>query len=287
MPNTMVIGGSGRVGSFITRMLVEQGARPVIFDISPHTRYIKDVATEVKLVKGDTTDLAQYIRAIKENEIEYIIDTVYPLGSGHDLWYKFRVAVDGFANGLEAARITDIKGYAFTSTKAVYGQITGEHGPPNYKPMPEEVARPGFGATTSQTLTYAGFKRMSELYGLAYNRDYGLDFKACRLAHNYGPFHSEFGLVDSVLVENAMLGIPTEIPCGGDAKMDWVYYEDIAQGLIKACFGKNPPSRIYNLGTGEGYTIGDWAEIPQRHLSRMEDKDRRRLRLGNKIYLCP
>jgi UDP-glucose 4-epimerase len=259
----MQVGGTGRIGAYTARYLVEQGFSPVIFDLYPNTDLIKDITNKIRIVRGDTTDLGQLIKTAKENEIKHIIDLVWLLNPKDETKYVnyAKVTIDGFVNVLEAARIMDIESLAFCSSKGVYGRVSEEYGPPNYKLVAEDLAWPDFQGKGPAILTiYGRTKFLCESIGLGYHEDYGLDFKATRFGHNYGAegttSRSE---ICTTLIENALQGVSTKIPSGGDAKMDYTYYKDIAQGLVKACFAKNPKSRIYNIANGVGLSLKDWA----------------------------
>jgi nucleoside-diphosphate-sugar epimerase len=99
----------------------------------------------------------------------------------------------------------------------------------------------------------------------------GLDFVALRFGSPYGPGKLitygdkrhvfDRATINGQILENAMKGEPTRIPKGGDGKRCAVYVKDVVQGVIKACFTKNPQSRIYNISVGEGYSFKDWAKV--------------------------
>lgn len=57
-----------------------------------------------------------------------------------------------------------------------------------------------------------------------------------------------------------MSGQQTSIPCGGDEKDDMIYVKDVAHAIVTASFATNLKSRVFNIGTGTGYTLGDLAE---------------------------
>ena len=56
MDTYLVIGGTGVIGHYVTRQLVEQGYRPVVLTVSGNTSFIKDIVDRVELVKGDIRD---------------------------------------------------------------------------------------------------------------------------------------------------------------------------------------------------------------------------------------
>ena len=52
----LITGGSGFVGSWVTRELLGRGEQVVLYDLYPRTDLIYDLLDEVTLVKGDLLD---------------------------------------------------------------------------------------------------------------------------------------------------------------------------------------------------------------------------------------
>jgi UDP-glucose 4-epimerase len=173
----------------------------------------------------------------------------------------FKINAEGTLNVLEAARIVGtIQRFVYTSSKAVYGAITGEYGHPTYRPIPEDGPK-------NPTLVYDATKLVGEHMGLNYQRTFGLDFVAVRFASTFGPGKlARHGPVSwhSKLIENAMLGKPARLPKGGDQPDDMIYHRDIAQGIVRACFAANPEHRVFNIGRGVAATMRQFAEAVRR-----------------------
>ena len=66
------------------------------------------------------------------------------------------------------------------------------------------------------------------------------------------------------IIENAMLGRPFRYPRGRQQKDDFIYYKDLSQGVKLACFKKNLSHRVFNIGTGVGSTLVDFAEAAKK-----------------------
>jgi len=122
MSSVLVTGGTGFIGSWVTRQLVDQGVRVVTYSRHPDTALIKDIADKVDCVAGDVLDLPRLIHTIKHYGVERIIHMstllIGPLEANPFMAY--RVNVDGTMNILEAARLMDIKRVVFISSKAAY-----------------------------------------------------------------------------------------------------------------------------------------------------------------------
>ena len=102
---------------------------------------------------------------------------------------------------LEAAREASVPTFVFASTISVYG--------PNVEqPMVE-------GVTPAEPLTWYGqSKILGEQLGLYYQRRWGLDFRAARMAAIVGPSRVAVGsatMYTSLILERAALGEPYEI----------------------------------------------------------------------------
>ena len=136
----------------------------------------------------------------------------------------------GLVNVLEAARALDVKRVVFTSAKGVYGPVTGEYGPPTYKPMPEDLPN-------NPKRIYDSAKFMGENVCIYYSDNMGLDTVSLRFASTYGPGktarHGPMAVM-SRIVENPAHGLPFKLEQGGDDKDDFIYNKDSANGIYLA-----------------------------------------------------
>jgi UDP-glucose 4-epimerase len=262
--NVLVIGGMGAIGSFVTRLLLEMGHRPVIYSRHPDTTLLKDVDPGTyDYAQGDILDLPHFIHSVKNYKVQRIIHLsaiaaldkcqANPLAA-------LKTNVQGTVHVLEVARILGVERVVFASSKRAMGEISGEYGYPTYKPVTEDHP-------TKPVLVYDITKLASEHLGFNYALNYNVDFIALRFAQTYGPGRLNLWgwgrvfttLVHAKIIENAMLGKPVMIPHGGDAKEDCIYNKDIAQGLVKACFAQGLKHRLFHLGTGKAFALHDFA----------------------------
>lgn len=265
----LITGGTGVIGSWVTRRLVEvEGIRPIVFDIAPNTTLLKDIEGKFEVLRGDTTDLAHIVRTVKKYGIKHIIYMAALITKAEENPpLALKVNTESLINMLEIARSFDIERVVYTSSSAVYSHVRGEHGHPICKPINEDyefISPKDDPEAYGSFRTYGITKLTSELYGLNYAKAYGIDFVALRFAGTYGPGKMQFGRhtleasIFNCIIENAMLGKPTKIR-GGNAKGDWVYHKDVAKGIALACFAKKLEHRIFHLGTGRGVTLVDLA----------------------------
>lgn len=258
--NILVTGGLGVNGAWVTRQLLEEGHRPIVYQRHLDTTLVSDIADKLDIITGDILDLANIIRVLKKYEIKRIIHlaALMPGAARSNPIIGFKTNALGTVNVLEAARIMEIERVVFTSSKGAYAPFAGEYGYPNYKAVDESYPTYPQGPTA----VYGASKIDSELMGIVYAEDFGMEFIALRFATIYAPGKSaRHGTIaiHTKMIENAILGKPTKIPYGGDEKDDMMYIKDVANAIVLACFAKNVEHHIFNIGTGKCYTLHDLA----------------------------
>ena len=246
---TMVTGGTGFIFSRLVRKLVEQEEDVIVFDISPNFKFLADIRDEIKFVQGDITHLNELIEAIKTFEVEYIYNAAALLSGICHVVPVRAVHVNGvgMVNVLEASRLMDVKKILFTSSIAVF---TGNQGDV-YDDTPKYPVSP-----------YGALKLLGELYGLWYQRTYGLDFRGVRYPLLYGAGDPYAYHAMSRLIENPALGKPVELPIQSDRKGNWLYVKDAVNATMRVLNAKESmaKTRVYNI-EGETCSFQEVAEI--------------------------
>jgi UDP-glucose 4-epimerase len=256
--NILVTGGLGVVGSWVSRRLVHEGHRPIIFARHLTTSLIPDIIDKVDIVMGDISDIPSIIRVLKEYRIKTVVHLAALMGRAAQFnpLVGFSINAGGTVNVLEAARIMEVERVVFTSSKLALSPIIGDHSYPTYKPVDET-----YGAYPAAPTTVYGIAKVaSELMGNTYSEQYGFEFVALRFAQVFGPGKSGGQTVLAQIIENAMSGYPTVIPQGSDEKDDMTYIKDVANAVVLACFAKNVQHRLFHIGTGKGYSYADFAQ---------------------------
>lgn len=254
----LITGGMGVIGAETSRCFVKEGHRPVIFARHRDESLIRDIVDKVDVELGDITDLPRLMDVIKRHQITHIVHAAGFVGavSAANPSLSVHVNVGGMMNVLEASRLFGITRVVYTSAKGVYGPVLGEHGHPNYKPMPEDMPK-------NPQRIYDSAKLMGEHAGIYYSANMGVDVVILRFASTYGPGktarHGKMGVM-SQIVEAPARGEPFRLAQGGDEKDDFVYNKDSARGIYLATIAANPRSRVYNIGTGVGVTLRDFAD---------------------------
>src|SRR5512142_1351040 len=135
--NVLITGGMGVNGAVTARLLVSEGMRPVLLDNRMDFSLIGDIRHRVDCAEADVSDRRALEKILDQYGVTHIahLAALMPGPAEADPRLGIRVGVDGTINVLEAARARGIKRVVFTSSKAVYGEITGEHAPPGCKPV--------------------------------------------------------------------------------------------------------------------------------------------------------
>jgi UDP-glucose 4-epimerase len=234
----------------VIRELVKRGEKPIIFDIAPKLGMIKEVANQVKMIKGDIKDFHQIADAIKSEQVDQIIHMAYLPHALFPPNMSFKVNLIGTFNVLEAARILDVKKVVFISSWNVYGGVT-----PGI-PMPEDYPKtPGD--------IYGAGKLALEVWGGRYADIYGMDFTALRFHRIYGPGRLErespAGVEIDLMVVNSVHGKPHRTTAG-DERVQLLYIKDVANAVLLASDCERPKNRVFNIGSEEYFSIREIAE---------------------------
>ena len=259
--NVLVTGGLGVNGAWVTRQLLEEGHKPVVYENRLDTLLVADIVDKIEIVMGDIMDLPALVRTLKKYKIQRICHLAALMGKSVQAnpWFGFQVNAVGTLNVLEAARIMDVERIVFASSISTSAPFTREHGYPTYKPINENYPKHPISRRNG---VYGTAKLASELMCLHYCQNYGLDYVILRFCAIYGigkkVRHGPVA-IHSKIIENAMVGKPTIIPQGGDEKTDIVYVRDVANSTVLACFAQNLEHHDFNIGTGQGYKLGDVA----------------------------
>lgn len=258
----LITGGMGVMGAETSRKFVQEGIRPVIYARHRDESLIYDILDKVDIELGDILDFPRLLEAIKKHGVTHIVHAAALVGavSQQNPAFSIQVNVMGMVNVLEAARLFDVKRVVYTSAKGVYGAVSGEHGYPTFKALAEDYPK-------NPIRIYDAAKLMGEHTGLYYQANMGVDVVILRFATTYGPGktarHGDKG-VTSQLIESTAEGKPFRLSQGGDKRDDFIYNKDSALGIYLACLADHPKSRVYNIGTGVGVTLQDFARVLRR-----------------------
>ncbi|UCB44934.1 MAG: NAD(P)-dependent oxidoreductase [Spirochaetota bacterium] len=230
--NIMLTGGSGFIGSHVSRSLVEHGHKVINLDVKEPAAeakwWLQPVADQIKFVKGGVDELINVIAAVKAYQPDAIIHTaavcdLSELAGRHDIAIK--VNLIGTLNILEAARIFSVKRLIYFSSIAVLPSL-------QYEPI--DVNHPVFLATEGPGEGFYGAGKVaSEALCWAYKEEFGLDLIIIRPSAVYGVGQG-FPIFIKPMVENSVNGLPTRFETGKEFPRDYTHVDDITQLAVKA-----------------------------------------------------
>jgi len=256
----LVTGGAGFIGSYLTEMLLERGAKVVIADNFTRGDFEK-ISHLTDSIEVRSLDLTTHKGCI---EATRCVDDVFHLAASvGGIHYIQRENVHGLTPSvlmnqhmLEAARINDIDRFMFASSACIYRQ---QHDGLNR--FSEDQAIPA-----NPHSTYGWAKILGEVACDAYHRDTDIDTGVVRIFNCYGPRESLDPLSSHVIPSLCRKAIEAEdgdsIELFGDGTQErgFIYVTDLVEGMLHAMEKKTDGDPI-NLGNGDDIvTINELAE---------------------------
>jgi UDP-glucose 4-epimerase len=264
LPNVVVTGGAGFIGSHIAEMLIARGHRVHVIDNystgrpanlasianHPNLRMTQaDVATADLLPLLEGADWVLHLAALAD-----IVPSIQNPGA------YFQANVVGTQNVVDAARRAGVKRFVYTASSSCYGI-------PDVYPTPETAPiRPQY--------PYAFTKYAGEETVLHWHQVYGLPVVCLRLFNVYGPrsrTSGTYGAVFGVFLAQKLAGKPFTVVGDGTQTRDFTFVSDVAEAFVAAAHS-DLSGMVMNVGSGNTYSVnrlvellgGDVVHIPKR-----------------------
>ena len=120
MAKNLITGGTGFTGVYLARQLLEEGEEVLLFQRrSTLPANAADLNGKVKIVSGDVSNWVHVADAVKSNNVDRIYHSaaLLTIDCEDSPAAGFRVNIVGTMNILEAARILNVEGVAYVSTR--------------------------------------------------------------------------------------------------------------------------------------------------------------------------
>ena len=270
MGKILVTGGAGYIGSHTLVELIEDGYEVVVVDNLSNSskeslnRVEKITGKPVIFYENDIADMDAMDKIFTENDIDAVIHFAGLKAVGESVekpleYYKNNIA--GTLNMCEVMRNHNVKNIIFSSSATVYGD-------PETVPITEECPK---GVCTNP---YGWTKSMLEQILMDFNvADPEWNVILLRYFNPIGAHKSGTIGEDPNGIPNNLMPYITKVATrqleklnvfgddyptpDGTGVRDYIHVVDLAQGHVKALkkIVENPGVKIYNLGTGKGYSV--------------------------------
>ncbi|GIV11474.1 MAG: UDP-glucose 4-epimerase-like protein [Fimbriimonadales bacterium] len=242
----LVTGGAGFIGSHLTRFLLQHGQVRVLDDLSTGTLdNLREVIPEIEFIQGSVADPHTVRKAVDGCTMVFHLaaQVSVPL-SMESPTETFEVNVYGAQLLLEAAREAGCERFIFASSAAVYGE------------SPRLPKREGMCAAPISP--YGWSKYYGELLCRDYWRVFGVPTVSFRFFNVYGPRQnprSQYAAVVPRWITAALTDRKPIIFGDGKQVRDFIYIDDLIQGIWLGATHPNAVGKVFNLASGARYTL--------------------------------
>ncbi len=250
-----VTGGAGFIGSHLSKKLLDEGREVVVYDnfFTGKREFLPHNNGRLTILEGDVRD-HQYLKKIFR---EFSPAVVFHLAAIHYIPYcnenpveTIMINVGGTEVILDACRETEVEKLIFTSSAAVYPIKDG----PNLEEdniVPSDI--------------YGNSKFFGEHLGRIFYENSSTPCLIARLFNVYGPDETNPHVVPAILEQ---IKKDSTIHLGNlEPKRDYIYVEDVADALISIEQKAQNTFEIFNVGTGQEYSVRELVENIQEIVS--------------------
>lgn len=250
MANILVTGGCGFIGANLVAMLRRQEGHNVTIcdNLSRGSLGFLDDVDAYEFINIDIRDKEGMRNAVKgKDAIIHLAAYGSVVESVVSPEENFSINVEGTFNVLDSARSAGIKQVIFSSTG---GALVGNATPPvNECSVPRPIS------------PYGASKLAGEGYCCAFANAYDMSITALRFANVIGPISWHKKGAVTAFFKAIMEGVPIHIYGDGSATRDFLYVEDLCQGIIAALNARKPNFNVYHLASGRELSIKELANI--------------------------
>lgn len=247
--NIVVTGAGGFISSHLVEELVRKGANVKALvhynsrnDIGMLKFADQKLIDKIEIVRGDITD-PYYVKQTTKNA-----DLIFHLAALIGIPYSYiapehyvNVNIKGTLNILQAALENGVDKVVHTSTSETYGTAL-------YTPIDELHPLQGQSPYSASKI---GADKLAESYYLSFD----LPVATIRPFNTFGPRQSARAVIPTIISQAL---VKDEIHVGSlDPVRDMNFVKDTVDGFISIASSKRSIGEVINIGSGEGYTIGE------------------------------
>jgi UDP-glucose 4-epimerase len=261
VPNALVTGGAGFIGSHLTEALLARGDRVTVIDDESTGRFQNLAAVanhpSLKLQRGTVGDAATIKAALDGvTEVYHLAAAVgvaliarEPLQTIERNIYPTQLLLDELCRRHRAGQ--QVK-FFLASTSEVYGK--------NPKETWTEEDDLVFGSTTRPRWSYGASKAIDEFLTLACSRQFGLPIVIGRFFNVVGPRQTgAYGMVLPRFVDAALAGQPLIVHDDGRQLRCFAHVADVVAAVLSLMQTPAAIGQVFNIGSDQPISIRDLA----------------------------
>jgi len=262
----LVTGGAGYIGSVVVAQLLARGYRPVVFDDLSHGHRAA-VPDGVPLIIGNVGDRAALDRAFAQAEPQAVMHFAAFIEAGESMRFPEKYFRNNTASALtllEAVLAHKVPRFVFSSTAALYGT-------PEKTPIEESAPlQPTNAYGESKLLVEQMLEWLHRIHGLRYAslRYFNVAGAAGEQGEDHQPESHLIPIAFEVALgkrkEFAIYGSDYPTP-DGTCIRDYIHVSDLGTAHLLVLEALKEKDRlIYNLGSGQGFSVREVIETVRR-----------------------
>ena len=218
----MITGGSGFLGQWLAKSIIDSGDEVVLYDVRKNTSILGRKEKQVVFQLGGIEQIEELERALKRYKPSVLIHYAALLSATAeaDPTKGYSVNISSLWSLFEAARKNGVEEVVFASSTLAYGDDDA--------PTMKEFMY-------SPPVTLYGISKIyGEMLGSWYQRKYGIEFAALRYASVIGPGRGEGGATAyaTLMFQKAAQGEPYVVRLPKDARIPIVYVKDAVDATL-------------------------------------------------------
>lgn len=271
----LVTGAGGFIGSHLTELLVDFGAKVTAFirynsrnDSGFIKSFSKRAKERLKIYYGDLRELNSVKEPLKGQEFVFHLAALpgipYSYTHPHEVIETNAMGTLNILTSLCDSKT--VKKIVVTSTSEVYGTA-------RYVPIDETHP-------LQAQSPYAASKIASDKIAESFYKSFGLPVAIARPFNTFGPRQSTRAIIPTIITQ----ALTQKTVCLGDTlpTRDFTFVKDIAHGFIRIAETPLTTGEVINLGSGKEISISDLTEtiiqLTKREVKIKVDKERVRPR---------
>jgi len=244
----LITGGCGFIGANLIPKLEKIGYKVNVLDnlSKGSLKYIEE--TNARIFIGDIRDKKIVSESLKDvSSVIHLAAYGSVVESVNNPEENFDINVNGSFTVLNECRKANVKKIIFSSTG---GALMGNAIPPvNEESVPRPIS------------PYGSSKLCFEAYCSSFSHSYEMDITALRFANVIGPvsWHKKGAI--TVFMKSIMNGENITIYGDGKATRDFLYVDDLCQGIIQTLQATIPGFQPLHLSSGKERSVNDIAAL--------------------------